>query len=113
MTDSINISNPSIRVNFSVVHSMQFYLQIEPKLSAWFDKSSNGWSHNARVITKAWLKDGLRPRCITRDLKWGIPVPLDNYRNKVIDLFSFATYALVYILFEHFLIMFLGVLCLV
>ncbi|XP_034242379.1 methionine--tRNA ligase, cytoplasmic [Thrips palmi] len=67
-------------------NSDQFFLdlpKIEPKLSAWFDKSSSGWSHNARVITKAWLKDGLRPRCITRDLKWGIPVPLDNYRSKV------------------------------
>lgn len=57
--------------------------QIEPKLAEWFEKSSVGWTHNARVITKSWLKDGLRSRCITRDLKWGIPVPLDSYRNKV------------------------------
>lgn len=37
----------------------------------------------ARAVTKPWLRDGLKPRCITRDLKWGIPVPLDGYRDKV------------------------------
>lgn len=41
------------------------------------------WTHNARVITKAWLKEGLKPRCITRDLKWGVPVPLKGFENKV------------------------------
>ena len=34
------------------------------------------WVVNATTMTNAWLKEGLRPRCITRDLKWGIPVPL-------------------------------------
>lgn len=29
------------------------------------------------------MRDGLKQRCITRDLKWGIPVPLDGYRDKV------------------------------
>jgi methionyl-tRNA synthetase len=29
------------------------------------------------------MRDGLKERCITRDLKWGIPVPLDGYRDKV------------------------------
>lgn len=37
----------------------------------------------ARAVAKPWLRDGLKPRCITRDLKWGIPVPLDGYRDKV------------------------------
>lgn len=34
-------------------------------------------------VTSAWMRDGLKQRCITRDLKWGIPVPLDGYRDKV------------------------------
>ena len=29
------------------------------------------------------MRDGLNPRCITRDLKWGVPVPEDGYRDKV------------------------------
>ena len=35
------------------------------------------------MIAKSYLKDGLKQRCITRDLKWGIPVPLEKYKNKV------------------------------
>lgn len=46
-------------------------------------KSSLGWTSNASIIANSWMKDGLKPRCITRDLKWGIPVPLDGYRDKV------------------------------
>lgn len=44
---------------------------------------SPNWTHNARVITKAWFKEGLKPRCITRDLKWGVPVPLAGFESKV------------------------------
>lgn len=51
------------------------------------EKSSPGWSHNARVIGKTWMKEGLKPRCITRDLKWGIPVPINGFRDKVINIF--------------------------
>ncbi|KAI5745253.1 hypothetical protein M8J76_009512 [Diaphorina citri] len=56
---------------------------IEDKLQSWVSETSDQWSSNARVICKAWLKDGLKPRCITRDLKWGIPVPLPGFENKV------------------------------
>lgn len=59
------------------------HLQIEPQLREWFASVEHGWSHNARVITKAWLKEGLRSRCITRDLKWGIPVPVAGFESKV------------------------------
>lgn len=33
--------------------------------------------------TNAWMKTGLRSRSITRDLKWGTPVPREGYENKV------------------------------
>ncbi|CBI18340.3 hypothetical protein VitviT2T_010153 [Vitis vinifera] len=41
------------------------------------------WSQNAIQATYAWLKEGLRSRCITRDLKWGVPVPHEKYKDKV------------------------------
>jgi len=41
------------------------------------------WSSNAVSVTASWLRDGLKHRCITRDLKWGVPVPLDGFREKV------------------------------
>ncbi|MCR4735724.1 MAG: class I tRNA ligase family protein, partial [Treponema sp.] len=55
------------------------------KLNAWMDKASleGRWSDNAINMTKAWIRDGLQERAITRDLKWGIPVPKAGYENKV------------------------------
>ncbi|KAK7256743.1 hypothetical protein RIF29_30201 [Crotalaria pallida] len=41
------------------------------------------WSQNAIQTTNSWLREGLRPRCITRDLKWGVPVPHEKYSDKV------------------------------
>ena len=36
------------------------------------------WKVNVRAMTKQWLDMGLRPRAVTRDLEWGIPLPLDG-----------------------------------
>ncbi|MDD7458591.1 MAG: methionine--tRNA ligase [Treponema sp.] len=41
------------------------------------------WSDNAIRMTKAWIRDGLIERAITRDLKWGIPVPRAGFEDKV------------------------------
>lgn len=59
--------------------------KLQGQLQEWFEKSSRGglWTNNAKVITQSWLKEGLKPRCITRDLKWGTPVPLDGFTDKV------------------------------
>lgn len=58
---------------------------IAPKLQQWMEKTSvdGKWSANAIQMTKAWIRDGLNERAITRDLKWGIPVPKPGYENKV------------------------------
>ncbi|MCK9168966.1 MAG: methionine--tRNA ligase [Treponema sp.] len=58
---------------------------IAPKLNEWMEKTSveGKWSANAIQMTKAWIRDGLNERAITRDLKWGIPVPKEGYEDKV------------------------------
>ncbi len=58
---------------------------ISGKLDEWMRKASvdGRWSDNAVNITKAWIRDGLNERAITRDLKWGIPVPKKGYEDKV------------------------------
>jgi methionyl-tRNA synthetase len=58
---------------------------IERELAAWIDKASvdGFWSQNSINIARAWLKDGLKKRAITRDLKWGVPVPMVGWENKV------------------------------
>ncbi len=56
-----------------------------PLLEEWMGKASvdGFWAKNAIAMTKSWIRDGLKERCITRDLKWGIPVPKEGYENKV------------------------------
>jgi methionyl-tRNA synthetase len=46
-------------------------------IEEWFDKTSkeNNWKAHVVGQCKSWLNDGLRPRAMTRDLNWGIPVP--------------------------------------
>lgn len=57
---------------------------LQPKIEEWFQKScgQGGWSKNGRIITESWLKLGLRDRGITRDLKWGTPIPLDIFKDE-------------------------------
>ncbi|OON20474.1 methionine--tRNA ligase, partial [Opisthorchis viverrini] len=61
--------------------------KIESKLAAFVEQRAYNptslWTTNARTISSTWIRDGLRPRCITRDLNWGVPVPLEEYKNKV------------------------------
>lgn len=58
---------------------------ILPKLEQWMEEASSRgfWARNAIQMTKSWIRDGLKERCITRDLKWGIPVPKPGYEDKV------------------------------
>lgn len=58
---------------------------LQPELEKWIEETSEigHWTANSIAISKAWLKDGLHPRCITRDLKWGVQVPVEGYEKKV------------------------------
>ncbi|CAN4107138.1 unnamed protein product [Withania somnifera] len=58
---------------------------LKDKLEAYINNMSlsGGWSQNAIYTTHAWLREGLKSRCITRDLKWGVPVPHEKYKDKV------------------------------
>ena len=58
--------------------------KLQPDIEKWFaGASQNGvWSNNGKVITESWLKQGLRDRGITRDLRWGTPIPLDVFSDE-------------------------------
>jgi methionyl-tRNA synthetase len=73
-------SNPEIK---ETTHLFINLPKIEPKLTSWIKSVESKWSDNAKTMTQAWLREGLKERCITRDLKWGIPVPKEGYKNKV------------------------------
>jgi methionyl-tRNA synthetase len=53
-------------------------------LRAWIaEKKQANWSNLVTSIAEKWLNDGLQDRCITRDLKWGIPVNRKGFEDKV------------------------------
>ena len=53
----------------------------ESKLLQWVDKK-NYWKSNVQKFTYNWLKGGLKDRAVTRDLSWGINVPVDGFEKK-------------------------------
>jgi len=55
----------------------------QEKLSKWI-LSKDNWKQNVINYCKGWFKAGLRDRAITRDLDWGVKVPLEGYDGKVI-----------------------------
>lgn len=66
--------------------SKHLFLEL-PKLSLelqkFVDERKSKWSVNALTMTNSWISGGLKKRCITRDLKWGIPVPKQGFEGKV------------------------------
>jgi methionyl-tRNA synthetase len=64
--------------NIALQKTKHFFLnlpKIENELVSWID--AQNWSDVVKGIAKKWLTEGLQSRCITRDLKWGIRVPLE------------------------------------
>lgn len=58
---------------------------IQKEYAEWMKTASahGKWAKNAIQMTEAWIRDGLHERAITRDLKWGIPVPKEGFEDKV------------------------------
>jgi len=44
----------------------------------------DGWKENVLRYCESWFKEGLQDRAVTRDLSWGVPVPVEGYESKVI-----------------------------
>ena len=57
--------------------------KLNKELKNFFEERKNNWSSEAVTITEQWFKKGLDERAITRDLEWGIPVPLAGWEKKV------------------------------
>lgn len=68
----------------------------------WFFNKKNkyNWKNNVYGQVKSWIEQGLKARSITRDLSWGVPVPLKNYKNKVLYVWFDAPIAYISIIKE-------------
>ena len=56
----------------------------EPWLKEWILEGHKEWKTNVYGQCKSWLDQGLQPRAVTRDLDWGVKVPLDDAEGKVL-----------------------------
>ncbi|XP_012696681.2 methionine--tRNA ligase, cytoplasmic isoform X2 [Clupea harengus] len=91
LINAVELKEPQCKVckQTPVIRSSKHLFLDLPKLEAnleqWLDRSvsTGDWTTNARNITRSWLRDGLKPRCITRDLRWGTPVPHPDFSGKV------------------------------
>ncbi|MCX6815678.1 MAG: methionine--tRNA ligase [Candidatus Aenigmarchaeota archaeon] len=62
-------------------HLFLNYTLLSEKLKEWIDGTD--WPYNTKTLALGWIKQGLKPRCITRNLTWGINVPLKGFEDKV------------------------------
>ena len=74
--------NPLVKRNTS-----HWYLPLNDYqgwLEKWILEDHKEWRSNVYGQCKSWLDAGLRPRAVTRDLEWGIPVPVEGAEGKVL-----------------------------
>ena len=58
--------------------------QYDPMLREWILEGHKEWKSNVYGQCKSWLDSGLQPRAVSRDLDWGIPVPVEGAEGKVL-----------------------------
>ncbi len=58
--------------------------QYEPWLREWILENHKEWRTNVYGQCKSWLDGGLQPRAVSRDLDWGVPVPVEGAEGKVL-----------------------------
>ena len=77
-----NSGNPLVKRT-----TKHWYLPLDdyqPWLEQWILQEHKEWRPNVYGQCKSWLDSGLRPRAVTRDLDWGIPVPVEGAEGKVL-----------------------------
>ena len=57
--------------------------KMENEIGQWIETKKDTWPKTSYSIAKKWVSEGLKSRSITRDLKWGVPVPIKGYDDKV------------------------------
>ncbi len=85
--DATELLNPRSKLTGAtpvVRQSEHFLLKLsamEQPLKEWVSKQDH-WRRNVQNFTLGWLNEGLKDRAITRDISWGVPVPVEGWDNK-------------------------------
>ncbi|OIQ40218.1 MAG: methionine--tRNA ligase [Bacteroidetes bacterium MedPE-SWsnd-G1] len=87
-TDLINPKSAITGNVPSLKQTKHWFLPLD-KYESWLrewivEGHKNDWKSNVLGQVKSWVDDGLRPRAVTRDLDWGIPVPVEGGEGKVL-----------------------------
>ena len=79
LKNPISKMNPTFEVEIRDTEHLFYRLDLfQEALQNHAEKRQSVWKPNVRAMTKQWLDMGLRPRAVTRDLTWGIDVPIDG-----------------------------------
>ncbi|MGB7784750.1 MAG: methionine--tRNA ligase [Salinimicrobium sp.] len=87
-TDLINPKSAITGATPTLKETKHWFLPLD-QYEAWLKKwilegHKKDWKPNVYGQVKSWIDDGLRPRAVTRDLDWGIPVPVEGAEGKVL-----------------------------
>lgn len=89
LLDPIKLKNPKCAVcglsDIEFKEKRHLFLDLEKlsnPLKKWI-KGSKVWRQQVKSLAMGWIDDGLKPRCITRNLKWGVPVPFKGFEDLV------------------------------
>ena len=89
--DPVDLIDPRCRICGSKESKLEirptehFFLdlpRLQDALTEWLSDGKDFWRPNTLAFVKNWLREGLRPRAITRDLDWGVPIPMEGYDDK-------------------------------
>ena len=86
-TDLINPKSAITGAEPILKETTHFFLPLDkwqPRLEEWILKGHKEWKTNDYGQCKSWLDMGLQPRAVSRDLDWGIPVPVEGAEGKVL-----------------------------
>ena len=87
VTDLINPRSALTGEPVKMRETTHWYLPLdkwEEKLRHWILDEHKEWKTNVYGQCKSWLDAGLQPRAVSRDLKWGVPVPVEGAEGKVL-----------------------------
>ena len=79
LKNPVSKMNPEFEVEIRETEHLFYRLDLfQEALQKHADQRQSVWKPNVRAMTKQWLDMGLRPRAVTRDLSWGIDVPIEG-----------------------------------
>lgn len=84
LINPVNAINGNPLVKRKTTHWYLPLNEYQPWLEEWILKEHKEWRPNVYGQCKSWLDADLRPRAVTRDLNWGIPVPVEGAEGKVL-----------------------------